>query len=77
MVKGTALLQPGEHFDGTLQLDPTMYGGLPRGSYRIEVTLRGWKNDDFTSAELDELAKLGSPFLRDEVTASARITLSP
>jgi hypothetical protein len=77
MVKGTALLQPGEHFDGTLELDPTMYGGLPPGSYRIEVTVRGWKSDDFTSAELEELAKLGSPILRDEVTASARITLAP
>jgi hypothetical protein len=77
MVKGTALLQPGEHIDGILQLDPTMFGGLPSGSYRIEVTLRGWKNDEFTSAELDELAKLGNPFLQDEVTASASISLTP
>jgi hypothetical protein len=77
MSKGTILLRAGEHFDGILQLDPQISGGLAPGPYRIEVVLRGWKGDDFTDAQLTELARMGSPFLRGEVPASARITLTP
>jgi hypothetical protein len=77
MNRGTVLLHPGEHLDGTLQMDPTMFGGLPPGSYRIEVVLRGWKGDEFTDAQLTELAKMGSPFLRGEVPASVKIQLIP
>lgn len=75
--KGTVLLHPREHFDGTLQLDPRFFGGLPIGSYRIEAVLRGWKGDEFTDAELAELMKMGSPFLRGEVPSSVKIQLIP
>jgi len=75
MSRGTVLLRAGEHFDGILQLDPQISGGLAPGPYRIEVVLRGWKGDEFTEAQLAELARMGSPFLRGEVPASARITL--
>jgi hypothetical protein len=74
MNKGAVLLQAGVHFDGTLLLDPTMFGGLPPGSYRIEAVLTGWKGDEFDDADWAELAKMGSRFLRAEVPASVPIT---
>ena len=77
MSNGTVLLRPGESVDGMLQMDPTMFGGLPPGAYRIVAVLRGWKGDEFTDAQLAELAKMGSPFLRGEVPASATIMLIP
>jgi hypothetical protein len=77
MSKGTVLLRAGEHFDGILQMDPQISGGLKPGQYRIEAVLRGWKGDEFTDAQLAELAKMGNPFLRGEVPASVRITLIP
>jgi hypothetical protein len=73
MGKGTVLLRPAERTSGTLHMDPQ----LPPGQYRLEVVLRGWKGDEFTDAELAELAKMGSPFLGGELPASARITLTP
>jgi hypothetical protein len=77
MTRGTVLLRPSEHFDGMLQLDAQIFGGLPPGPYRIESALRGWRGDEFTDAQLAELAKMRNPFLRGEVPASARITLTP
>jgi hypothetical protein len=74
---GTVLLHPGEQVDGILQLDPTMFGGLPPGRYRVEAVLRGWNSNEFTDAELAELATMGSPFLRGEVLASIKIQLIP
>jgi hypothetical protein len=76
MSKGAVLLKPSEHLDGALHLDPTFFGGLPPGEYLIEAVLYGWREDQFTNAEWMELAKMGSPFLRGEVPASARITLT-
>jgi hypothetical protein len=72
MTKGTVLVRPGEHVDGTLELSFP----LSPGAYRFEAVLRGWKGDEFSEAELAELAKMGSPFLRGEVPASIRITLA-
>jgi hypothetical protein len=77
MKKEAVLLKPGEHLDGSLQLDPTLFGGLPPGAYRIEAVLYCWKDDEFTDAERMELGKVGSPFLRGQVPASARIVLTP
>jgi hypothetical protein len=77
MSKEAVLLKPGEHLDGSLQLDPTLFGGLPPGAYRIEAVLYCWKDGEFTGAERMELEKLGSPFLYGEVPASARVTLTP
>jgi hypothetical protein len=77
MSKGAVLLKPGEHLDGMLQLDPTMFGGLPPGAYRIEAVLRGWQGDEFTDSDWTELAKMGSPFLRGEVHASAGNNANP
>src|ERR1035441_10839381 len=77
MKKEAVLLKPGEHLDGSHQLDPTLFGGLPPGAYRIEAVLYCWKDDEFTDAERMELGKVGSPFLRGQVPASARIVLTP
>jgi len=74
MSKVAVLLHPGEHFDGTLKLDPGMFG-LSAGAYRIEAVLRGWQDSEFSDAERKELEKMESPFLRGEVPASASITL--
>lgn len=74
MRRATIPLQPGDHLDGTLKLDPAM-SKLPPGSYRVEVTLYGWREDQFSSEERPELAKLGHPILRGEIPASTRIEL--
>ena len=74
MTKGTVLLHPGDHFDGILELFAV---GMTSGPSRVEVTLRGWKGDEFTETELVELKAMGNPFLSGEVPASAQITLIP
>jgi len=76
MSKGAVLLHPGEHLEGTLNLD-LRWPGLPPGAYRIGVVLTGWKGNEFTDAELAELAKMGSPFLSGEVPATVLITVTP
>jgi hypothetical protein len=74
--KVAVLLRPGEHFDGTLQLDPAMFSLTP-GAYRIEAVLNGWKNDQFSDAERAELERLSTLLLSGEAPASASITLLP
>ena len=74
--KEATLLKPGEYFDGTLQLDTTLFGGLKPGEYRIEANLSWWTQEQFTDAELSELARLAHPLLRGEIPASVRIRLT-
>jgi hypothetical protein len=73
MKRDAILLAPGEHFDGTW-LEAT--SGLPPGDYRVEAVFYGWKPEQFSDADIAELAKLGAPFLRGEVPASAKVTLT-
>ena len=51
--------------------------GLPDGEYRIEANLSGWTQEQFTDAELSELARLAHPLMRGEIPASVRIRLRP
>jgi hypothetical protein len=74
MSKVAVLLHPGEHLDGRFVLDPTLFH-LPPGAYRIEAVLYGWKDNEYSEAERIELPKLGTPLLRGEAPASARIEL--
>jgi hypothetical protein len=41
MSKEAVLLRPGEHLDGTFQMDTKLFGGLQPGAYRIEAVLSG------------------------------------
>jgi len=75
MQKGSVLLHPGEHHDGTYSLDTAMFGLQP-GAYRVEMVLRGWDHSLFPDADWLELTKLGIPFLSGEVPASTHITLT-
>jgi hypothetical protein len=77
MSKEAAFLKPGEHLDGTFQLDTKLFGGLKPGVYRIEAALTGWTEEKFSDAERSELAKMAGPFMAGEVSDSIRITLTP
>lgn len=67
------LLKPGERLSNTVSVDTK---GLAPGEYRVEAVFYGWKPEQFSDADLAELAKLGAPFLRGEVPASAKVTLT-
>jgi hypothetical protein len=69
MSKEAVLLRPGEHLDGTLRLDTTLFGLKP-GAYRIEAGLSGWAEEKFTDTELSDLSRMVHPLLRGEVPAS-------
>ena len=77
MRKEAVLLKPGERFEGTVKMDTTLFGGLKSGSYRLEATLSGWSESEFSPAQQSEMAKLGAPFMRGDVPASTRIRLIP
>jgi hypothetical protein len=77
MQKEAVLLKPGERLEGTVGMDTTLFGGLKPGAYRIEASLSGWKESDFTSPQQSDLAEMGAAFIRGEVPASTRITLTP
>ena len=74
MSKIALLLRPGEHFEGALQVDPSMFRLTP-GAYRIEAVLFGWKNEQFSAAERTELEVLSGPLLGGELRASQPIKL--
>jgi len=75
MRKAAMLLRPGEHLDGTIALDGRIFR-LPAGAYRIEATLDGWKEDQFSAEERTELSKMAAPFLRGEIPASTPVTVT-
>lgn len=77
MQKESVLLKPGQRLQGTITMDTSLFGGLTPGIYRLEASLTGWKENDFTPAQQSELAKMGASFMRGELPASAHITLSP
>lgn len=76
ITKEAVLLKPGEHLEGTFLLDPKLFRLKP-GNYRVEAGFTGWDEEKFTTAELSELARMGSPFMRGEISDSLRITLTP
>ena len=76
MSKEAVLLKPGEHLDGTFRLDTKLFGGLKPGAWRIEAALSGWAEEKFSDAERSELTQMASPFMRGEIPASTRITLT-
>jgi len=51
MRKEAAVLNPGEHLDGRLQMDTTLFGGWQPGACRIQAVLSGWVKEKFTGAE--------------------------
>jgi len=77
MQKEAVLLKPGQRLEGTLSMDTTLFGGLKTGAYRLEATLTGYRESDFGPAQQAELAKMSAAFIRGEVPASTRITLTP
>jgi len=76
MNKGAVFLKPGEHLDGIPRLDTQLFGGLKPGVYRIEAVLWSWRDEKFTDAGRSELARMGHPFLREEVPNSTSVTLA-
>jgi hypothetical protein len=74
--KEAILLRPGEHSDGELLLDTTLFGGLAPGWYRIEAVMYGWAEEKFTEAERSELVRVPHPLLRGEIPVSMRLKLT-
>ena len=77
MQKEAVLLKPGQRLEGTVRMDTTLFGALKPGAYRLEASVSGWRESDFTPAQQSELAEMGTAFIRGEVPASTRITLTP
>lgn len=77
MNKEAVLLKPGEHLEGAVKMDTTLFGGLKSGSYRLEATLSGWNENEFSPVQQSELTKMGAPFIRGDVPSSTRISLTP
>jgi len=50
-------------------LDPKLFGLKP-GPYRVEAALSGWDEEKFSDAERSELARMGCPFMKGEVSDS-------
>ncbi|PYY14689.1 MAG: hypothetical protein DMG60_19560, partial [Acidobacteria bacterium] len=77
MQKEAVLLKPGEVFQNSFQLETRMFvGKLMPGEYRLEATLYGWRDNDFTQAERATLTTFGHPFLITENPASTTIKLA-
>jgi hypothetical protein len=76
MKKESVLLKPGQRLRGHVLLETTLFGGLEPGGYRIEAVLYGWSDKDFTQEQQRELQRMPAPFIRGEVPASTRITLT-
>jgi hypothetical protein len=67
------LLKPGDRLSKATTLDTK---ALTPGDYRVEAVFYGWTPEQFSDAEVAELAKMGAPFLRGEMPASAKVTLT-
>ena len=76
MKKESMLLKPGQRLRGHVLLETTLFGGLKPGGYRIEAVLYGWSDKDFTQEQERELGRMPASFIRGEVPASTRITLT-
>jgi len=77
MKKEAVLLKPGQRLEGTVTMDTALFGGLKPGAYRLEASLTGWSDKDFSQEQQSELEKMTAPFIRGEVPASTHITLQP
>jgi hypothetical protein len=77
MKKEAVLLKPGQRLEGTVTMDTTLFGGLKPGAYRLEASLDGWSDKDFSQEQQSELEKMTAPFIRGEMPASTHITLQP
>jgi hypothetical protein len=49
---------------------------LPPGAYRIEATLDGWKEEQFSAEERTELSKMSATFLGGEIPAATSVTVT-
>jgi hypothetical protein len=72
MGKEAQLLKPSERLSNTVSVETK---GLVPGEYRVEAAFYGWKPEQFSDADVAELAKMGAPLLRGEVPASTRIAV--
>ena len=80
MQKDAVLLNPMQEFEGTFKLSTDILGGVKGvkpDKYRIEASLDGWLEADFTAAEEAELAGMGHPFLRGDAVASIAVSIQP
>jgi hypothetical protein len=77
MQKEAVLLRPRQRLEGRISMDTSLFGGLKPGAYRLEASLSGWRENDFTPVQQAELMKMGARLMRGEVPASTRIRLSP
>jgi hypothetical protein len=61
MQKDAALLRSGEVFQNSFQLETSMFvGRLMPGEYRLEGTLYGWRDEEFTPDERAALNAFGT-----------------
>lgn len=75
--KEAVLLKPGETFQNSFQLETKMFvGQLMPGEYRLEATLYGWRDQNYSKDHRIALQSFGHPFLAGEIPASTTITLS-
>ena len=72
MSKEAVLLKPGESTSGTLELDPKLFH-LTAGRYRVEASLTGWRQEQFSPEERAELEKMGHPFITGEAPAALTV----
>ena len=63
MNKEAVLLKPGERLEGAVKMDTTLFS-LKSGSYRLEATLSGWNENEFSPVQQSEMTKMGAPFIR-------------
>lgn len=77
MKKEAVLLKPTEEIEGIFVLPADWFGGLKPGAYRIEASLDGWLETDFTQAQRADLANMAFPFLNGQAVASITIKLQP
>lgn len=80
MRRDSVLLNPMQEFEGTFKLSTDIVAAskvVKPGKYRIEASLDGWLEADFTAAQEAELVSMGHPFLRGEAVASMAVSIQP
>ena len=77
MQKDAVLLKPMQGIEGTYELLADWFGGFKPGAYRIEASLNGWRETDFTPTQRAELVEMAHPFLRGEAVASIAVDIKP
>jgi len=77
MKKDAVLLKPMQEIEGTFVLLADWFGGFKPGAYRIEASLNGWLETDFTLAQRAELSDMAHPFLNGEAVASIAVNIQP